>query len=339
MKKYVALISLVLLLVLTSACGPAVQSVVSDPNYQYGNMQKNHPSGNYILHDGNVLFSTWDERRGLFSYSLETGKVSYFCKDATCMHNTSKCVSRGIASNLEAYGGELYAMSDDVEIKILKDDSFETYLDGSVSTFWHGNGKLYVVTADHSLLVYENSSKKPKTVLGEYTGFWNVVFGSYLYGCTGESVIRVDLSAEDPQIETVIQEGVMHSSIVDGHHIYYMNASDNNYLYRCDLDGNNVVCLLEKSVLAASMNFDNEYLYFRLYTNAELDGEDSTDVYRMNKADPSQTELIAQFPEPIFQIFTVPSENLLFVTTRDNVERQVYTMSNDGSNLQKLEIP
>lgn len=339
MKKCAATIILMLLLVLTSACGSAEQPVVSEPNYQYGNMQKNQPSGNYILHEGDVLFSTWDERRGLFSYSLETGKVSHFCKDATCMHNTSKCVSRGVESNLEAYGGEFYAMSDDVEIKIRKGDSFETYLDGSVSTFWHANSNLYVETADRSLLVYENGSKKPKTVLEEYTGFWNVIFGSYLYGSTGESVIRVDLSADAPQIETVLQEGVMHSSIVDGHHIYYMNASDNNYLYRCDLDGSNVVCLLEKSVLAASMNFDNEYLYFRLYTNAELDGVDSTDVYRMNKADPSQIELIAQFPEPIFQIFTVPSENLLFVTTRDNVERQVYTISTDGSNLQKLEIP
>ena len=312
---------------------------IAQANYAYGNMQKNLPSGNFMLHDGHVYFFTSDERLGLYSYDLETGKVSSFCTDATCMHNTSKCVARNVGTNLEAYNGELYAMSDNDEIMILKGDSFEAYLDGSIACFWHSGGKLYVETADRSLLVYENGSKNPRTVLDEYACNWNVIYGQYLYGSTGDSVVRVDLSQEVPVIETVVQDGIMHSSMTDGSHIYYMNVADHNYLYRCDLDGSNPTCLLDKGVLSASMNFDDEYLYFRLYTNEELDGTDSTDLYRMSKADPSQVERIAVFPEPVYQVFTVPGEDILFVTTRDNVERQIYTLTTDGSNIQKLEIP
>ena len=103
--------------------------------------------------------------------------------------------------------------------------------------------------------------------------------------------------------------------------------------------------MLHKPVLPASLNFDDEYIYFRLLTEQKLKNtEDSRDIYRMSKADPTQIEKIATLPESAYQIFTVPGTGLLFVTTcSDQVNGvnyyEIYVMNTDGSNLRMLELP
>ena len=72
-------------------------------------------------------------------------------------------------------------------------------------------------------------------------------------------------------------EGVLRRAEAMGWHVY---AAQNGWL------------LLDKPVLPASLNFDDEYLYFRLFTDQKIDGtEEGKDIYRMSKADPSQTTL------------------------------------------------
>ena len=97
--------------------------------------------------------------------------------------------------------------------------------------------------------------------------------------------------------------------------------------------------LLDKPVLPASLNFDDEYLYFRLFTDQKIDGtEEGKDIYRMSKADPSQVEKIATLDQTAYMTFTVPGRDVLFVNTYP-YGSGVYVMDSDGSNLRKLEMP
>lgn len=130
--------------------------------------------------------------------------------------------------------------------------------------------------------------------------------------------------------------------------IYYVDTaeeSDTHYLYRCDMDGNNSELLLDQPILPASLNFDDEYIYFRLYTDSSISRtEDSKDIYRMSKADPTQVVKIATLPETAYVIHTVPGKDILFVNAWGryvngiNVQN-VYVMNTDGSNLRMLELP
>ena len=110
--------------------------------------------------------------------------------------------------------------------------------------------------------MYENGGGEPRTVLEEFTGIWSVVFGQYLYANVEENIVRVDLEANEPQEEVLVKNA---GGVIDGNHIYYVDY-ESWYLYRCEMDGSNPVLILEKPVLLASMNFENDYFYFRLYT-------------------------------------------------------------------------
>ena len=130
--------------------------------------------------------------------------------------------------------------------------------------------------------------------------------------------------------------------ITDGQHIYYTDY-DTCYLYRCDMDGSNVQCLLDQPVLLASMNFDDEYFYYRLFTDYQLDdGPDTYDIYRFPKSDPGKVEKLATLPVPAYQVFTVPGTGKLFVNTRvrtNGDDNDIYVMNTDGSNIELLVIP
>ena len=90
------------------------------------------------------------------------------------------------------------------------------------------------------------------------------------------------------------------------------------YLYRTDMDGNNKEMLLESPVLPASLNFDDDYVYFRQFRGYKIENTvDSRDIYRMSKKDPTKIEKIATLPEDAFQIYTVPGLDILFVTAFD----------------------
>ena len=90
------------------------------------------------------------------------------------------------------------------------------------------------------------------------------------------------------------------------------------------------------------MNFDDEYFYYRLYTDQQLYGNtDCHDVYRFPKDDPTRIEKIITLEEAAYQVFTVPGTGKIFVHTiaAEGEEGPIYVMNTDGINVVKLEIP
>ncbi len=322
--------------------GPVFEEIpkMEDDYYQYGNMQINVPSGDFLLYNGEVVFDV-RSKTFLYSYNLTTGEVRLFCASEGCDHRGSACVSVKNYSVLEQYGGKLYAKDSESVVKTLVDGKWADLVKSN-RRFWHGDGDLYTVTRKGELQVYADGTGEPRTILEDYDYYWNVVFDGYLYGATAEEVIRVDLRSETP-VKEILLEDVY--SMVEGNHIYY--AEEENYhLYRCDMDGTNRQLLLDKPVLPASINFGDEYVYFRLYTDKQLEGTaDSNDIYRMSKADPARVEKITTLPESAYQIFTVPGLDVLFVTARvyydeHGAQREnIYVMNTDGRNMTQLELP
>ena len=312
--------------------------------YQYGNMQKNIPSGNFMLLNNEVVFYPSSEGPSILcSYDLLTGEVRPFCKDATCKHAT--CVSGSILGNVEVYNGKLYGKNADFDIEITtypvvaNGNETEVIINADVNTFFHHDDKLYLKTPDSSLLVLEEGQKEPQVILEEYTCYKQVIFENYLYANRpDDNIIRVDLSAEQPAEEIIIPNA---GGITDGEHIYYVDGKTSQ-LFRCDMDGKNTQLLVEEPVLLASINFDDEYFYYRLFTDGLLHGSsDSRDIYRFPKEDPTQIEKIVTLQESAYQVFTVPGTGKIFVSNHVPLgeERVIYVMGTDGSNPTKLELP
>ncbi len=312
--------------------------------YQYGNMQKNIPSGNFMLLGNEVIFVPHVDNQLLYCYDLITEEVRLYCEDATCKHED--CVSR-ITSNLEVYKGKLYGTKG-LKLEgrpgtiwqpvVLNGDKAEVILP-SGGNFFHHEDKMYIKTGDASLVVLEEGQSEPQMVIEEYHGYWNVIFGDYLYATTHEkNIIRTDLTAEEPKEEVVVPNA---QSMTDGQYIYYVDWKT-FHLYRCDMDGSNAQLLVEQEVLPASMNFDDEYFYYRLYTDRKMSGTaDSCDIYRFPKDDPTQIEKIVTLPVSAYQVFTVPGTGKIFVTTHapQGESRPLYVMNTDGSEVKTLEIP
>lgn len=315
---------------------------VEDSYYHYGNMQKSAAGecfvryGDQVLFRGTVNMDNGYQRSRLYAYDLETGEVRYFCNIPNCNHDTSACRLLSLPRvNLEYYGGKLYSHSYFSDPVVLEGSQWE-YLDIRANRSWHAYGDLFTI-AGYKLQFYEDGQGEPRTIMTDYNYMMNVVFGRYLYSHSCVGLVRVDLLADNPVKETVMEEVFC---MVEGEYIYYVDdaeKTDTYYLYRCDMDGSNSELLLDQPILPASLNFDDEYLYFRLYTEKKIDRtEDGKDIYRMSKADPAQVEKIATLPETAYMIFTVPEEDVVFVTTyRGN---NIYAMKRDGSELKKLEL-
>lgn len=312
--------------------------------YQYGNMQKNVPSGEFMDLGGEIYFTELiDGKVGLYTYNKQTGEISLFCKDATCTHDLTKsedCVMGDIVGNLELYNGTLYALNKKDQIMELKNGKFEVIEEGAVYRFWHANDTLYAVSKDSSLLVFPEEGKNPEILIEEYIDYWNVVFDNYLYANSSKGCSRVDLSAEKAEREILLPTG---SSLVDGTHIYFMDDK-NCYLYAYDMDGSNEVRLTEESILPASLNFDDEYLYFRLYTDRKLDGKDGKTIYRLKKDGTGEMEKVAELPVYVMTIYTVPGYEKLFVSGQtgfgeESSERSIYTVDKESGEVTLLEVP
>ena len=321
---------------------PADTKPETDPAYNYGNMQLDVPAGNYILYDGGVLiWVTWGGKSHMYFYDLAAGELQLACKDATCSHFSVECPIGGCHGNLEGCQGNAYTRSPSGTLLKMKDWKWEEALDGSVSLFCHRGEDLYVITADKSLLAYENGSTEPRTLVEEFPYNGCVVIGNDLYAHSYQlgQVVRVDLTSDQPELEVVLENGYGRA---DGAHIYYQNFSDENKLYRCDMNGKNPEKLTDCEVMAE--NFDNEYFYFR-YSKDDVISEDGHDLYLFSKAGPSKIEKIATLPEYIYRIYTVPGEDLLFVRVWpeggwDQKEpTMIYVMNRDGSNPRLLSFP
>ena len=313
--------------------------ILADESYQYGNMQKSI-DGQFLRLDNEVLFCFIPEGGNLrlYSYNLTTGKVRLYCGDATCKH--SSCAAGSISAGLEVYQGKLYALNKDRQVVEIEGGDLKPITKGQVGDFFHHDGKMYILTkSDRSLAVMEEDGDTVTTIVEEYTGTWTVIFGNYLYATTlSQNIIRVDLTADVPEEEVLVANAC---GMTDGQHIYYADRKT-WFLYRCNMDGSDARLLVEREVLLASINFDNEYFYYRLNTRPTGSGADSYDIYRFPKSDPSKIEKFATLPVPVYQVYTVSGANILFVSTfeRSNGEQgDIYVMGTDGSNIIRLEIP
>lgn len=280
----------------------------------------------------------------LFAFDTGTGETRTFCKDATCNHMES--CNTGNLIGLEKYKDTIYtgSLSND-SLYELQDGKFVETMKG-VGFFIHANGNLYCVSNDRSLLVYEKGSKTPKVLLDEYPDTASKIVGHYLYsGLT--NVTRVDLEAEQPEREVLLDNAF---SAIDEAHIYYGTWSDYK-VYRCNLDGSEPELFLDQPVTPGSLSCDEDYVYFRPYTNLDRYGENSGDVYRVSKKDPAQIEKIAELPQPLQMFYVPPDCAYLFVTPHqivdedagpeayENLETIIYAVKKDGSGWIKLELP
>ncbi len=319
-----------------------------EPGYAYSNRNKNLPSGNYVLDGDHVLFVyiTADQCQ-LYTYNTNTGETLLYCTDATCNHLRSGCVSKSIDGNLESYEGTVFGMTSRWSLVERKDGFFvESDVVGKVNRFFHAYGDLYVTTADNALLRYPEGTGEPQTILAEHTGYWDVLLGDYLYYTDSVNVYRKDLSVTNPTEETIVENALF---FTDGHHIYY-TTYDTQYLYRCDMNGDNCELLVDKPLLATRAGFDDTYFYYALNTDfttgKNSDGSQGVQLYRFPKNDPTQQEFLTSLPVTDAVIYTVPGCNQIFLDccVRDEamtsiLSSSVYVMNPDGSNLQKLELP
>ena len=326
-----------------------------DPAYSYGNMQKNLPPGDFMEYENRILFTYIDGKHSgpcLYEIDKDTLEVMPFCKDATCSHRNSKCTALGVETNLEVYDGKVYALKVDIDpqsgtrtskVMRLSGDHFECILEGDCDCFWHADHHLYVMTGDRSLLVYtEEDMNSPRVLMDEYTYFWNTKFGSKIYGTnTVAGIFCTDLSDPEPESKQLPCPGVI--GITDGRYIY--SIDQDNYLYCSDMNGDNTVKPYDVPILLASLNFDEEYIYFRYYEDGMF-GERSNEVYRAPKTNLAEPEKIAEVSGYAYTIYTVPGYDTIFVKTFGTRSDQwgnpipdVCAVKKDGSGQVMLEIP
>ncbi len=290
-------------------------------------------------------FSSGEAR--LCTYDLSTGEVSFFCRDATCLHKEPSCPSVDILGNLEWYEGKLYATAYNFSAKVLQGDRFEKLHLRHLWNFFHANGDLFVKTADGALLRYPGGDGDAQVVIEEFTGMNEVVFGEYLYfmDMVGDQLCRFHLNQEDAAIEPLLSNVFCK---IDGEHIYYSDMST-WHLYRCDMDGKNPELLLDIPVNVNRSGFDDTYFYYLLYTDfldyPHPSGEKLIEVWRFPKDDPSQKERIAELPCTDGNVEIVPGYERIFVACRAREieeslgKNYLYTMLPDGSDLRLHPLP
>lgn len=315
--------------------------------YQYGNMQMNVPSGNFMAYGDKVIFAAAAGNGfDLFTVDKETLEVRLLCQDASCNHRRRECISYQKTGNLEQYDGRIFVLGGDLTGPVLEldGDHFESVTGGDTAAFWHSGGDLYVKTPDSELLVYEKGSRSPRTLVEEYPAVQNVVVGDSIYGWDigTDSIVKTNL--EDPKPETVAQ-GIYF--MTDGSFAYAVHTDTDGCLYRYDLDFGNEVRLTEQEIFPASVNFDEEYLYFR-YGDLSRDnviwGPGGHELYRVAKDGSTAPENIAELQEDVFfEVYTVPDCPYVFAECQhkagEEVEYVYYAVAKDGSGVQKLEIP
>ena len=316
--------------------------------YPYGNMQKTLSGGGFLLLDNEVIFEfIVDTNSLLYAYALNTEEVRVYCQDATCKHKD--CVAGLFYYNLEVYEGNLYGMvwpenkeSAKETIKypaVATENTAEIIIEANAGSFFHLEDKLYIKTSDKSLVVLKEGQSEPQMVVEEFTGHNSMIFGDYLYAWQlGNAISRVNLTAEEPKEEIFIPNA---SGVTDGQYIYYVDMITFE-LFRCNMDGSNTELLVDQYVLASTLNFDDEYVYYQVLNEQDTSYKESVhDIYRFSKEDPTQIEKIAAMPV-LNVIYTVPGAGKLFATnyqSDENDEAVVFVMNSDGSDLKKLELP
>lgn len=325
------------------------ESAMTNDSYPYGNMQINAPAGNFMDYQGKIVFFRLKERepgsnsgtRQLYELDKKTGEVTPFNPDPTNPSAISSCMA------VEVYRGELYALNWDWKIMKWKDGEFQTISDGAVYNFWHGDGRLFAVTKDSSLVEINEKDGKSKILIDEYADYHNLVVDGWIYGLSWKGLSRVSLSKENPEKELVLPDTT--PAFIDGRNIFFYDQD--SHFCRCNLDGSGIIKMTEEIVRC--INFDDEFLYFTKWKNQMKDStdlSDGNDVWRMSKSDPEKTEKIATIPDAsISSIYVVPGYDRLIVEATVKTEynekevyvKELFLVPKSGSEgeMVKLELP
>ncbi len=327
--------------------------ITIEKGYQYGNMQKGLPSGDFADVGEKVVFLHRDGAGGrAYQIDKKTLEVLPFCNDATCLHDGGACKSYQIEANLEQYRGELYAAKLVIDetrpfYKIIKYDGvdFEPVLSEGVSGFFHANGALYVVSPDDALVRVNLDGTELQILIDEFDGHWCTVFGDYLYGSTWSEVFRVNLNSSDLKKE--ILATTPNGMVTDGEHLYYFDKDDK--VIRLDMDGSNEVTVIEEGVPLVGFAFDEQNLYYRCLAGPGSYMEDG-DCYSLYKMDKTTMESIkiAELPYCIMGIYTACDYDRIFVACQDRsvapdeyegYRYHYYAVSVDGTGYEELQLP
>lgn len=315
-----------------------------DSMYQYGNMQKSLPPGNFADIGEQVVFCHYNGRNfRLYQVDKESLEVTPLCNDATCSHNGTSCKSYQVNCNLERYRGELYAQKNSKVAKYNGMD-FEMILPQAVQSFFHANGKLFVQTADGALMVVDENDEV-QMLIEEFDGHWCTVFGDYLYGSSWKDVFRVNLNSSDLKKE--ILATTPNGMATDGEHLYCFDKD--HKVIRHDMDGSNEVVVLDASVPPAGFAFDEQNLYFRYMAGPDsyMEEGDCYSLYKMDKAS-LECEKIAELPYCIMGVYTACDYDRIFLCCQDRsvapneyegYQEYYYAVSIDGTGYEELILP
>lgn len=304
-----------------------------------GNNQKNVPSGNFVVFQGMILFQHDSASHGLQLYMLDprTMKVSLFCKDPVCAHNmNSDCISASCFGNLEVVQGRLYALTTGFNLCEFDGEKFVKQIDGEIGGFWYGDNGLFAITQDKSLIRFDDSHGV-EIINDSYAEYWNSNYSGKIYGNTGSTYNVLDLNDNHTEPRRLLSTS---AAINDGDLIYYLE-DQTLCLCTASLEGVHDNKLTDRSIMAGSMNFDSDYVYYR-YLNKESDMDRAEHIiYRIPKDGSAPPEQIADIPGRIINIYTVPGCDTIFaVCFREKGEAvaKIYAVKKDGSDFCCLDI-
>ena len=264
-------------------------------------------------------------------------KVSLFCKDAVCTHDmNSDCVSASCFGNLEVFQGDLYALTMGFVFSKYDEGRFVTCTDGEISGFWHGDDGLFAITADRSLIRLDDSGNV-ELINDAYAEYWNTNYNGKIYGNSGSAYYVLDLNDDHPEPRNLINTS---AAVNDGSLIYFLEDKTLR-LCTASQDGELITGLTDRGVMAGSMNFDSDYVYYR-YQDKESD-EDRTEhvMYRVPKDGSAPPEQVADLPGRILNIYTVPGCDTVFAVCFREADEQaagIYAVKKDGSDYCRLDI-
>ncbi len=296
----------------------------------------------------------------LLEYNKELGMFEYFCKDASCGHNTNDCIAGNVVGDLENNHGEISLLRNNTNDISNRDTQRYAYIShfnngrfelgrDPIGSFIHAGGHLYVATVDGGygyfpsgggdfILLQEESHFIHKAEIGEY------IYGTEYADITdddsgsrrGYTISR--LKTGDPEAEfEVIKEfpignlgGVFRS---DGEYLYY--EDEEFRLMRCNLDGGNETRMTDIRVYIQSVVYDGDYLYFSWYNRQDAFDPDNGKYYRMKRDGSSPPELLAHFDNALDTIIPMADCDY-FIVGMAHTQDWLYIIDKDGSNLREI---
>lgn len=310
--------------------------------YPSGNNQKNLPSGNFVVFQDQILFQCDTGTLGLQLFSLDPAsmQVNCFCRDAVCTHDRKEnpfCISASCLGNLAMIGENLYALSTDHTLCKYENGQLKALAEGEISYFCHGEEGLFAVTQDSSLIRFGESGDL-EILHDAYAEYWLSNYEGKMYGNTGDAYCVLDLKDDGGDPTEILRTSM---GITDGERIYYLEDRT-TALCTASMQGELLVKLTDRPVMPASVNFDADYVYFRYMNDGESDGGKAEhELYRVQKDGSESPELLAQIPERILNVFTVPGCDTVFITCFREAGRNdsgIYAVKKDGSDFCRLDI-